>query len=188
VRRLEDCLILPEHLLTFGFIAARNGRPVNQLPAFLTDGMYRRYLHPGEIVVVLSGRGDAGMLFQADADFYFRIAGGYINASLTPVNALPRPVTLLARPSPAAIRKFDRYARSSGLGAIIVEQAWAAPWMELGKLGLRGITAGGVTIYPMGPWLYPPGGRPPYSPVRPAAPRDSTGSRPPKVPGTVGKL
>jgi hypothetical protein len=129
------------------------GKPVNQLPAFLTDGMYRRYLHPGEIVVVLTGRGNAGMLFQADTDFYFRIAGGYINASLTPINALPRPVTLLEHPSAAEIRKFDRYARSAGLGAIIVEQAWAAPWMDLSKLGMHGTTVGGVTIYPMGPWL-----------------------------------
>jgi len=191
-----------------GYPLVSTGRPVNQLPAFLADGMYRRYLHPGEIVVVLTGRGNAGMLFQADADFYFRIAGGYINASLTPVNALPRPVTLLAHPSAAAIRKFDAYARSSGLGAIVVEQAWAAPWMDLGKLGLRGTTVGGVTIYPMGPWLNPPGGRPPVPPgagaagadrkdrdlisparaARPAAPRDPTGSRPPKVPGTAGKL
>lgn len=136
-----------------GYHLASIGRPVNQLPAFLTDGTYRRYLRPGETVVVLTGRGNAGMLFQADTDFYFRIAGGYINASLTPVNALPYPVTLLAHPSAAAIRKFDRYARSSGLGAIIVEQAWEAPWMDLAKLGMHGTTAGGVTVYPMGPWL-----------------------------------
>ena len=127
--------------------------PENSLPAFVTDGLYRQYLRPGEIVVILTGRGNAGMLFQAASGFYFRIAGGYINASLTPVNALPHPVTLLAHPSKAALRMFDSYARSSGLGAIVVEQAWEEPWMNLGKLGMRGTTAGGVTIYPMGPWL-----------------------------------
>jgi hypothetical protein len=93
------------------------------------------------------------MLFQAAAGFYFRIAGGYINASLTPVNALPHPVTLLARPSGPALRMFADYARSSGLGAIVVEQAWAEPWMNLSKLGMRGTTAGGVTVYQMAPWL-----------------------------------
>jgi hypothetical protein len=93
------------------------------------------------------------MLFQAASGFYFRIAGGYINASLTPVNAVPHPVTLLANPSGAAIRLFDDYARSSGLGAIVVEQAWEEPWMNLAKLGMRGTSVGGVTIYPMGPWL-----------------------------------
>jgi hypothetical protein len=128
---------------------------VNQLPAFITQGMYRRYLRPGEIVVIVTHRGNAGMLFQAASGFYFRIAGGYINASLTPVNALPHPVTLLAHPSKVADRMFEDYARSSGLGAIVVEQAWAEPWMRnLGsKLGMPGTSAGGVTIYPMAPWL-----------------------------------
>ena len=93
------------------------------------------------------------MLFQAASGFYFRIAGGYINASLTPVDALPHALTLLAHPSSPALRLFDDYVRSSGLGAIIVEQAWAEPWMDLGKIGMLGTPAGGVTIYPMGPWL-----------------------------------
>ena len=136
-----------------GFQMSAPAHPANQLPAFITQGMYRQYLHPGEIVVILTHRGNAGMLFQAAAGFYFRIAGGYINASLTPVNALPHPVTLLAHPSKAAIGMFDDYARSSGLGAIIVEQAWEEPWMNLSNLGMRGTSVGGVTIYPMGPWL-----------------------------------
>jgi hypothetical protein len=81
-------------------------RAVNELPAFITQDLYRQYLRPGEIVVVLTQRGNAGMLFQAAANFYFRIAGGYINASLTPVNALPHAVTLVAHPSRAADLMF----------------------------------------------------------------------------------
>ena len=99
-------------------------RAVNQLPAFITQGLYRQYLHPGEIVVILTQRGNAGMLFQAAANFYFRIAGGYINASLTPVNALPHPLTLVAHPSTVADRMLEDYLRSAGVGAILVEQAW----------------------------------------------------------------
>jgi hypothetical protein len=136
-----------------GYQLPAPAHPANQLPAFITDGLYRHYLRPGESVVILTHRGNAGMLFQAASGFYFRIAGGYINASLTPVNALPHPATLLAHPSKAAIGMFDDYARSSGLGAIVVEQAWEEPWMNLSKLGMRGTTVGGVTIYPMGPWL-----------------------------------
>ena len=124
--------------------------PVNQLPAFVTEGMYRQYLRPGEIVVILTHRGNAGMLFQGASNFYFRIAGGYINASLTPVNALPHPVTLLAHPSKAALRMFDDYARSSGLGAIVVEKAWEEPWMNLSRVGMHGTSVGGVTIYYIG--------------------------------------
>ena len=136
-----------------GYQAPAGMHAVNPLPAFVTEGMYRRYLHPGEIVAVLTHRGNAGMLFQAASGFYFRIAGGYINASLTPVDAIPHALTLLAHPSHTALRLFDDYARSSGLGAIVVEQAWEEPWMNLSRLGMRGESVGGVTVYPVGPWL-----------------------------------
>jgi hypothetical protein len=143
------------HPVRPGYAAEPGTHPVNQLPAFITDGMYRRYLRPGEIVVVLTGRGNAGMLFQAASGFYFRIVGGYINASLTTTNAVPRQVVLLVHPSKAAVRQFDDYARAQGIGALIVEQTWEAPWMrDLGsKLHLHGTSAGGVTVYPMTPWL-----------------------------------
>ena len=130
-------------------------RAVNQLPAFITQGLYRQYLRPGEIVVILTHRGNAGMLFQAAANFYFRIAGGYINASLTPVNALPHPLTLVAHPSEVADRMLEDYLRSAGVGAILVEQAWEDSWMHnlSSKLGMHGTSAGGVTVYPVAPWL-----------------------------------
>jgi hypothetical protein len=150
-----------------GYRAPATMHAENQLPAFITDGMYQRYLRRGEIVVILTQRGNGGMLFQAASGFFFRIAGGYINASLTPTNALPHPVTLLAHPSKAAIRLFDDYARSAGLGAIVVEQAWEEPWMNLTKLGMRGASVGGVTIYPMGPWLARPAHPAVASPVKP---------------------
>jgi hypothetical protein len=123
------------------------------LPAFITEGLYRRYLSPGETVVIVTFRGNAGMLFQADADFYFRIAGGFINASLTPrQDALPDAVGDLDHATPARIRQFNDYVRSAGIGAVIVERAWAQPWMltVFGKAGLHGTSAGGVTIYPTG--------------------------------------
>jgi hypothetical protein len=130
-------------------------RAVNELPAFITQDLYREYLRPGEIVVVLTQRGNAGMLFQAAANFYFRIAGGYINASLTPVNAIPHAITLAAHPSKVADQMFADYLRSAGVGAILVEQAWEDPWMHNlnTKLGMRGTSVGGVTVYPVAPWL-----------------------------------
>ncbi len=142
------------HPVPPGYKTAAGMHPVNQLPAFIADGTYRRYLRPGEIVVILTGRGNAGMLFQAASGFYYRIAGGCINASLTPTYALPNQAVLLAHPSKAAIRKFDDYARSDGIGALVVEHTWALPWMRrLPKLGMHGISVGGVTTYPMAPWL-----------------------------------
>lgn len=118
------------------------------LPAFITDGLYRRYLKPGETVVVLSHRGNAGMLFQADTDFYFKVAGGFINASLMSSDAIPLQVALLSDPSPARDQGFFSYVRSAGIGAVIVERAWSEKWMYVfGKLGLPGTTVGGVTVY-----------------------------------------
>jgi hypothetical protein len=120
------------------------------LPAFFTDGLYKRYLTPGETVVVLSHRGNAGMLFQAYTDFYFRVAGGFINASLTPFSAVPRPVALLSYPTPARRQLFLDYVQTAGVGAIIVERAWSEEWMySFGPtFGMQGTTVGGVTIYP----------------------------------------
>ena len=98
-------------------------QPTNALPAFFTDGLYQRYLTPGEIVVVVSHRGNAGMLFQADTDFYFRIDGGFINASLSRVDALPLPVAAISSPHPGqqaglrgATSRHRGSARSSSSG------------------------------------------------------------------------
>jgi hypothetical protein len=124
----------------------------NPLPAFITDGLYRSYLQPGETVLVLSHRGNAGMLFQAYTDFYFRLAGGFINASLNTVDALPQPVALMSDPNPARERAFFSYLGAAGVGAIIVERAWSEKWMYVfGTLGLRGTTVGGVTVYRTNP-------------------------------------
>jgi hypothetical protein len=137
-----------------GYTLPSTVRAVNQLPAFITQGLYRQYLRPGEIVALITARGNGGMLFQAAANFYFRIAGGYINASLTPVNAVPHPLTLVANPSKVADRMFEDYLRSAGVGAILVEQAWQFPWVRnFTRLGMHGTAVGGVTVYPVAPWL-----------------------------------
>ena len=99
-------------------------KPANTLPVFLTHGLYRSYLNPGETVLVISDRANAGDLFQADAGFYFRIAGGFINTSLNSFSALPTPVIELKHPSPARERAFLSFVRTAGVGAIIVERAW----------------------------------------------------------------
>ena len=123
-------------------------QPANALPAFISDGLYRRYLSPGEIVVVVSHRGNAGMLFQADTGFYFRIAGGFINASLSQVDALPVPVADMDSLTPADEMNFELYIQQAGVGAIIVERAWSELWMyNFSALGLKATTVGGVTIY-----------------------------------------
>lgn len=51
-----------------------------QTPAFFANGTYREHLVPGETVVVVPyGDRGASMLWQAQADLSFRMAGGYVN-------------------------------------------------------------------------------------------------------------
>ena len=49
------------------------------MPAFFSSGLYRRYIAPGQTVMILPygffGEGD---LWQAATDMYFRTAGGYV--------------------------------------------------------------------------------------------------------------
>jgi hypothetical protein len=126
--------------------------PTDQIPSFFTDGSYKRYIKPGENVVIVSHRGNAGMMFQAYTDFYFNIAGGFINASLSREDALPGPVANLSH-LPAGVAKqriadFKAYVTSAQIGAIIVERAWSEHWMYVfGKLGLKTTTVGDVTIF-----------------------------------------
>jgi hypothetical protein len=123
-------------------------QPTHLLPAFFTSGVYRDYLRPGETVVVVSDRANAGMLFQAYTNFYMRLAGGFINMTFTDRSALPVPVAALQRPTPARERQFLAYAHQAGVEAIIVEQAWAEPWMNIfSRMRLHGTHVGGVIVY-----------------------------------------
>jgi hypothetical protein len=124
--------------------------PTTAIPAFFTDGTYRNYLTPGETVVILSHRGNAAMLFQADTNFYFKIAGGFINESLSNEDALPGPVEDMSDPWPVQRQEaFEAYVRSAHIGALIVEQAWSEKWMydSFNLLGMTPYSVGGVTIY-----------------------------------------
>jgi hypothetical protein len=124
----------------------------NDIPAFFAAGTYKRYLKPGENVVILSRRGNAGMLFQAYTGFYFRIAGGFINDSLSRDDALPPDVGALSQPTGQRIQDFKNYVREAGVGSLIVEDAWAEKWMYIfTTLGLKGTDTGGVTVFQLTP-------------------------------------
>jgi hypothetical protein len=119
-----------------------------ELPSFISKGIYKNYISQGEIVVVLSHRGNAAMMFQAATDFYFRIAGGFINASLSRPDALPYPVALMSHITKIRAIEFEQYMQHKGIGAIIVEHSWSGKWMYFPReLGIKGTNIGGVTVY-----------------------------------------
>src|SRR5260370_41496429 len=83
--------------------------PHTTVPAFITAGTYRSQVKPGEIVVVVSTIGNAGMLWQADTNFYTRLGGGYINQAITQATDLPRGVQNLAHATPQQVLASEAY-------------------------------------------------------------------------------
>jgi hypothetical protein len=124
-------------------------RPHTTVPVFVRSGQYRRYLSPGETVVVVSDIGNAGMLWQAESGFYLRIAGGYINAGLSHRSDLPKPVQDLAKATPADVTAFEKFVRTGHVGAILLDGGHEPVWVGIfRRIGLVGHATGGVIVYP----------------------------------------
>ena len=126
-------------------------------PAFIATGQYRTYLAPGATVVVASRGGNEGMLWQAEAGFYFRLAGGFINAAFNGHSDLPAPVADLAdRPvTPTSISSFRRYVTTDKIAAVLVDAGSEPKWQwKLRSAGLHVLAGGrpidGVIIYRTG--------------------------------------
>jgi hypothetical protein len=119
-------------------------------PAFITTGDYHQYLTPGETVVVLSERGNVGLLWQAQMDFYPKVAGGFINKAITGYDGVPGPVAKLAIHglTQKKVQRFRSYLTTAKVGAILVEQHEAGSWPAIfTRLGLHGHAVGGVIVY-----------------------------------------
>ena len=54
------------------------GYPYDRTPAFFTDGMYRAVLNPDENVLLIVGSKGEEMMWQSEADFWFRMPQGYV--------------------------------------------------------------------------------------------------------------
>jgi hypothetical protein len=122
--------------------------PHSTVPPFISAGTYRSQLRPGEIVLVVSNIGNAGMLWQADTNFYTRLAGGFINQAITPGSDLPKPVQRLAHATPDIVAKFEAYIKSGRVGAILVDANHEPKWVGIfRRMGLQGRWIGSVIVY-----------------------------------------
>jgi hypothetical protein len=122
--------------------------PQSTVPKFIAAGAYRSHLKPGEIVVVVSRIGNAGMLWQADTDFYTRLAGGYINQAINTRTDLPTQVQILAHATPQLVAQFEAYIRQQGIGAVLVDMKHEPQWVGIfWKVGLQGHKIGDVLVY-----------------------------------------
>jgi hypothetical protein len=126
-----------------------NAAPHSTVPAFITAQAYRSHVKPNEIVVVVSTIGNAGMLWQADTNFYMRLAGGYINQAITRRTDLPKPVQNLAHATPLIVLKFESYVKADRIGSILIDGNHEPQWVGIfRKIGLRGHWIGNVIVYP----------------------------------------
>jgi hypothetical protein len=120
----------------------------SDVPRFISASWYRNQLWPRETVLVISQVGNAGMLWQAESNFYLRLAGGYINAVITPRTDLPLAVQNLDFATPLYVEQFRAFIRRADIGAILVQADAAPRWIGIfPRLGLKGQLVGGVLIY-----------------------------------------
>jgi hypothetical protein len=123
--------------------------PHTTVPAFISGARQKATLSPGEIVVVVSRVRNAGMLWQAQSDFYTRLAGGFINAGFSHRTDLPQPVQNLAQATPARVASFEAYVKSNHVGAILLDAEHEPRWVGIfWRLGLVGHRVGNVVVYP----------------------------------------
>jgi len=142
----------PLAVLVIAFIALDNLPlsigPYTSVPKFISSGAYHHQLSPGETVVVVSKVGNAGMLWQAQTDFYMRIAGGYINEGLARRTDLPRPVQELANASPSRVANFERFVKRAHVGAILLDAGHEPKWVGIfWRIGLKGYRIDSVIVY-----------------------------------------
>jgi hypothetical protein len=121
----------------------------SSVPHYITFNQYKKDLRPGETVAVVSTIGNAGMLWQAQADFYMRLAGGFINQAITRRSDLPWQIQDLAHATPLAVLEFEAYVRNSDIGAILLDGRHEPQWVGIfGRMGLRSKLVGGVVVIP----------------------------------------
>jgi hypothetical protein len=122
---------------------------------FFEDGTYKRYIQRDEIVLAFPMLSGDSMVWQANSDWYFRMASGYISAEVPPDfwhdpvvgNMLsPDGSGPIARENlPVAFRDFlDRHQ----VGAVVFEPSPGAWWEGvLDEMHLRKDRIDGVVLY-----------------------------------------
>lgn len=122
----------------------------NDTPSFFARGDYKRYLKPDENVVMLPyGITGTTMLWQATADFYFRMAGGW--TSITPLEFKMWPIVsamLTQTYIPDITSQLRAFMGAHDGRAIIVDDRDAQFWGPmLSRLDATPLRIGGVVLY-----------------------------------------
>ncbi len=117
---------------------------------FFTDGIYRRYLHPGEVVLPIPfGMSGDSLLWQAQAHGYFRLASGWFGN--WPHDYFFDPVVqemVGALPYSDPVADMRSFIRRHHVGAVVMQDWKQGPWPQvMAQLGLQPVQVGWVTLY-----------------------------------------
>jgi hypothetical protein len=120
------------------------------VPALFTNGTYRECIPRGANVIVfpVGPRGDS-MIWQADAHFWFRMAGGYIAPVVPPGFLEPavQHVTTADRPSEVTAGAVRELARLKSATLVVVDARQASTWAPILRPLGRPQAVGGTLIY-----------------------------------------
>ena len=124
------------------------------VPAFFTDAAYRSCLAPGDIVLPEPvGIGGQAMLWQVEAGFRFRMAGGRIQTS--PPSAFLHPsgiaqISVGYLPVKGESQLFETYIRTKDVTSVIVDPRQRSIWAPFLNRIATPKTVGGVLLYRVG--------------------------------------
>lgn len=118
-------------------------------PAFFTQGIYRTCLTPDDNVLMLPfpNRSEA-MLWQAETDFAFNMANGYVGPA--PLEDVPKPGLVRrfqSRTLPTDVQPLLAWARSQGVTKIVAAGPGARAWVRLLRPVERPQRLGGVYLF-----------------------------------------
>ena len=124
------------------------------IPALFSGNGYRSCLRKNEVVLALpfGSRGNS-LIWQAEAGFWFRLAGGYIANAVPPFFATSHAVEVVASnkdPALVTLAELRAFLRAASVSTIVLDAAQSEPWRTLlGALGQPQLV-GGAFIYRLG--------------------------------------
>jgi hypothetical protein len=118
-------------------------------PAFFTDGLYRDCVEPNENVFIAPYTSGEPLLWQVEADFHFRFAGGAVRPGLPePFEPIKAVWEIYFDDATPGSPDMEAFFSQKGVTRALIEESQNYRWT--GPLERRGApsTVGGIVVYP----------------------------------------
>ncbi len=119
-----------------------------RIPPFFSTGLYRSYLSQGSTVWIVDVDRGQQMLWQAEANTAFKLAGAYLGITPSDVADVRYLALANGRLDEGNIEAAPSFVADYGVATVVVgdEPAWVIPRLTT-LLGVRPQRVGGVTIF-----------------------------------------